>query len=381
MASNRNLTGARIAMATIMHTLNNNRKFTNIGTLQALRSPQLAALIAEMNPKNAQNENRLSIIQGQATPTARVQLSYRPQKAGTVKTSRTVASGARPNDAVTLNVDYALHRELDADFETVDFMILEAEAERYLDQVNAGKFVGTAGEYKTMGIVGEAIVSRLESVLQSVNSAALSAVIAAVGGNLTLGATSPTNTAVPDITLYNTDNSIKLDLWEWINNVKTVHAMVGKPIIIGGNKALGWMNRKGIVSMSSIGYDYTKVYNELDFEFYYDPAVDTASGAGHILVLDPGAACLETVMEHEDIIKQKKVANTSYGKAAVAVAQYGADTFAMDLDLRVKEYDTAYPKWTVTPSTQFGIFTRPAGYFKDYGGWDTYTGIVRARLV
>lgn len=380
MAKNVNIGAARIVMAAIMHTLNNNRKFSNIGTLQALRSPQLAALIAEMNPKNAKDQGRLSLAPGTLTP--RVRLNYRKQYKPTVKTTRTVTTGERPQPATGIDVDYALHREYDKRFETIDFFALEAEAEAYLNQVNAGKVNATVGEYKLLGIIGEEIVRTIEGgILQPMNKAALTALIAAVGGNLILGKTAPTNTAVPEIVLYDEKGIAKPDLFDFLGNLRRLHHMEGKPIVIGGNLMATYMDRQKIASAAD-GIDIQAMYQNLKVEWYFDQDIDTSLGQDEILIFDPGAACLEVILEHEEIIKMKRVANTSFGVASVSVAQTEAATFTMDFDLRVREDDTtAYPGWSVTPSTQFGIFTRPAGYFKDYDGWDTVTGVYRAKLV
>ncbi|OIN55657.1 hypothetical protein [Arsenicibacter rosenii] len=381
MARNVNLSNARIALAAINLTLNNGKKFENLGFMQALRSPQLAGLIEEMNPVNAQNDGRLSIIGGQATPQARVTLNYRPQISATVKTTRTVATGSNPADSVALNVDYVTHRELDRTLRTVDLLKMEKEAELYLDQVNKGIINGGANDYKLLGIWGEDACQTIENVLTSMNSAVGTSLIAGAGGNLLIGQVSPANVAVPNVIAFNTDGSLRLDLYDWIMDLKQVHAMQGKPIVIGGSRALKYMRKKGVASTASLGYDYKAMYDLLEIEFYYDPLVDTLSGSNHIIVIDPGAACLETLLEHGSVIKPKKVGNTSYGNISVNIAQTNAPTFTMDMDFRVKEDDsTSYPTYTYTPSSRFGTFLRPAGFFKNYGGWDTVTGVFRANL-
>jgi len=381
-----NLGLAPIATAALALTLSNRKRYSPLGTTQALRSPQLAALIAEMNPKNAKNENRLSIIQGGTTPVARVQLNYRPQETATVKTSRTVATGANPSDGQTTNVDYALHREMDLTYRTVDLMRLEAEAERYLEQADRGIVSVNLQDFRMLSDMGDQIARKADVVLTNVNTAVATALIAGAGGNLMIGAASPANLAVPNVNAFKADGSIHLDLFDWINNLATIHAFEGRPIVIGGMKALTWFNRRGIASAASLGYDYAAAFAALDIEFYYDPAIDTLSGADHIIVMDPGAACLETVMEHDliengGVLAATRVANTTYGTASLSVAQTNAETFSLDMDIRVREEDLAYPQYTITPSIRFGTFVRPAGYHKNYGGWETHTGIFRAKLV
>ncbi|WP_138994007.1 hypothetical protein [Larkinella sp. C7] len=379
MASGLNIAAARIATAAINHTLGNRKKFSPLGAVQAARSPQLSELIKEMNPKNAKNDNRLSIIQGQSTPQARVTLNYRPQHEATVKTSRTVANGSNPVGATALNVDYNTHRELDLTYRTVDLMALEKEAETYLQKLNAGQLTVNLPGFQLLSDMGDQIMRKSDSVLVNVNTSVLTAIISAVGGNLLLGTSS--NTAVQNIQAFNSDGSVNPNVMDWFNNMRTVHQFEGRPIVIGGLKALTYFSRKKIVSPAAIGYDFAKVFAELDVEFYYDPLVDTLSGQDHIIVIDPGAFCMETIAEHEDVIMQQKVANTTYGSATISVAQTDAPTFSLDMDIRVKEEDLAYPQWTITPSIHFGTFARPAGYHKNYDGWETVTGVFRAKLI
>ena len=382
MASNINLGVSQIVLAAINHTLGNGKRFSNVGFVQALRSPQNAALIKEMSPVNAKNENRLSIDQSAATPIAKVTLNYRPQTTATIKTARTVATGANPSGATGLEVTYNTHRELDWTYRTVDLMRLTAEAEKYLQQVNAGMLSVKTPGFELLSDMGDQIMRTADAVMQNVDTSIATAVIAAAGGNLMIGAASPANQAVPNVKAFNTnDGSISLDAYDWMMNLKVVHAIPGRLIVVGGLKALTWFNRRNIASAASLGYNYETALNALDFEFYYDPLVDTLSGQDHIIVMEPGAACLESIMEHQSVITVPRVANTSYGTASINIAQTVAPTFTMDMDFRVREEDLAYPQWTITPSMRYGIFTKPAGLIKNYGGWETQNGIYRAKLV
>ncbi|MCX6217602.1 hypothetical protein [Spirosoma sp.] len=385
MASNTNLSVARVALAAINMTLGNKKKFSPVGALQAARSPQNAGLIAEMNPKNANDANRLSTIPGQTTPQARVTLNYRPQEAATIKTNRTVATGSNPTQATSLNVDFVTHRELDLTYRTVDILALEKQTEDYLNKSNNGALAVNIANFPLLSDMGDQIMKRADSVLVNVDTAVLTALVAGVGGNLMLGTSS--NTGVPTITAFNSDGSVNPYVMDWFADLKNIHQFEGKPIVIGGLKALRYFNRKNIVSAAALGYDYAKVFDMLDVEFYYDPQVDTLSGTDHIIVMDAGAFCMESIMEHAPVneggvIPMTHVGNTSYGQASITIAQTTAPTFTLDHDIRVREDDSsAYPAFTITPSVHFGTFARPAGFFKNYAGWDTVTGIFRAKLI
>ncbi|ARK13061.1 hypothetical protein A6C57_23480 [Fibrella sp. ES10-3-2-2] len=381
-----NLSVAGIAQVAIALSLANKKRFSNLGFIQALRSPQLAGLISEMNPKSAREDGRLSIDTTQAVPVATVKLNYRPQEQATIKTTRTVATGSAPSEGTTLDVVYNTHRELDLTYRTVDLMRLTKQAEDYLKKADAGILQVNTADFALLSDMGDQIVRKADSVLTNMDTAVGTAVIAGAGGNLMIGAVSPANVAVPNVKAFNADGSMHLDFFDWLQNLRVVHAFEGTPIVVGGQKMLTWMTRKGVASAASLGFDYAKAYAELDIEFYYDAQVDTLSGADHIIVIDPGAACLETILEHEliengGVLAAKKVANTTYGTMSLNVAQTNAPTFSLDMDFRVREEDTAYPRYTITPSAHFGVFTRPAGYHKNYGGWETHTGIFRAKLV
>ncbi|GAB4023299.1 hypothetical protein GCM10028808_73320 [Spirosoma migulaei] len=384
MASNTNLAVARIAMAAISLTSGNRKKFSPYGSLQASRSPQNAALIAEMNPKNAKNGNRLSIISGQTTPQARVTLNYRPQETATVKTSRTVADGDRPTDATALNVDYTLHREEDYLYLTTDLMRLEKETEAYLKQVNAGNLSVNISGFQLLSDMGDNIMKKADYVLQNINTVIATALVAGAGGNLMLGPSA--NTGVPTIQGFNTDGSVNPYVWDWLTDLMQIHQFEGKAICVGGAKWQRYFNRKKIASAASLGFDYAKLFELLDVEFYYDPSIDTLSGQDHLIVMDAGSFCMETIMEHEliengGVLAATKVANTTYGTASLSVANTAAPTFTLDHDIRVREQDTAYPKYTITPSIHFGTFAKPAGFTKNYDGWETVTGIFRVKIL
>ncbi len=381
-----NLALAGVAQVAIALTLSNRKRFTNLGFTQSLRSPQLAGLIAELNPKNAKDDNRLSIDTTQAVPVATVRLNYRPQETATVKTSRTVDTGAAPSEGQGLNVVFNTHRELDLTYRTVDLMRLEKQAEEYLKKADAGILTVSIADFNLLSDMGDQIVRKADAVLVNHNTAMATALIAGAGGNLMIGSASPANTAIPNIKAWNADGSLSLDFFDWLQNMRVIHAFEGTPIVVGGQMMLTWMRRRGTAGASSLGIDYEKAFNELDVEFYYDAAVDTLAGQDQIVLFDPGAACMETILEHNliengGVLANNKVANTTYGTMSLNIAQTGAPTFNLDMDFRVREEDTAYPRYTITPSIHSGVFVRPAGYHKNYGGWETHTGIFRAKLV
>ncbi|UHG93282.1 hypothetical protein [Spirosoma oryzicola] len=381
-----NLGIAGIAPVALALTLANGKRFKNYGFLQAARSPQLAALIAELNPQTARADGRYSSVKENGKPKAVVKLNYRPQINATPLTERTVTTGAGPVEDQSIDVPFNVHRELPLTYETTDIIRLAKETEEYLKRANANQFAVSLSDFKMLSDMGDQILRRTDAVLASVNTAVGTAMLAGAGGNLMIGSTSPANMAVQPITAFKSDGSLSLDPFDFFAELKQTHHFEGKPIVIGAKKFAKWLRRKGIATAADLGYDYAAAFAELDIEGYFDEDADTILGPDEILIIDPGAACMETILEHRlydqgGVIPGNKVANTTYGTASFNIAQTNAETFQMDIDMRVREEDTAYPRFTITPSMHFGVFTRPAGYHKNYGGWETHTGIFRAKLV
>lgn len=383
MANNVNLTAARIVRACIMHTAENQPKFTQIGTLQALRSPQLAGLTEAMSAKVASEQNRLSFEAGVGADDVvpKVRLNYRKQyTTGTTSSTRSVnTSGTRPGSATELDVTYTGYKQYDLEFRTIDIMSLEEAAKKYYDGIMSGAVQLDAGESAKMTEAAlEFYLTCEKDLLIPINTAALTALITGVGTNRVTGSATP-----KDIYLYKADGTLREDFWEYLNSLSVVHGVTGKWIVIGGLKLINYLNRKKILTVNNLGLDAQAMYNDLPAEFYYDPQIDTTYGQDKILIIEPGSACWQQIMEHEMIVKKKKAANTSFGSAKLNIAQFNSPTFTLNIDLRVREYDTTkYPYDIVTPSSGlYGVFTRPAGFAKAYDGWGTYTGIIGAKLV
>ncbi|UHG91770.1 hypothetical protein [Spirosoma oryzicola] len=389
MANNVSLSPARIVRAAIMHTTENAPKFNNIGTLQAMRSPQLAGLTEAMSAKVAGEEKRLSFEQGATADDIipKVRLNYRKQySTGTTTSTRTVdTSGNRPGSVNEMDITYAGYKQYNLEFRTIDIMSLEETAQKYYDSVIGGGVQLDAGESaKLTEVALEFYLTVEKDMLEPLNTAALTALTTAVGTNKV------TNTAVPkDIYLYKSNGDLREDFWEYLNSLSTLHGVSSKWIIIGGLTWVNFMGRKKIRGMNNVGLDAQQMYDDLPIEWYYDPKIDSLYGMNKILIIEPGSAAWQQIMEHEVIVKKTKAANTTFGGAKINLAQYNVDKFGrpnpfvMNIDLRVREYDTTkYPYEIVTPSSGlYGMFTRPAGYAKSYDGWDTYTGIIGAKLV
>jgi len=392
MANEINLSPARVLRTAIAHVSTNGMKFNQIGTLQALRSPLLKPLTDELMPERANDEKRLSFLNGAGgdddiVPT--IEVNYQTQYIPTSKkTTRGVnTTGERPKAPQTVVVEFKMYREYTHAYKTVDFVKLTAEAEAYLAKTKAGAVpdIGDAN-FNGLKIIGSSIMDTIEGgLLTDMNADMLTMLIAGRGGNLTVGKVAPANNVEPIIALYNADDmkTNNRGFWETLNALRREHNIKERLIVIGGRRVMKFMDFKEVVSPTTLGVDQKAIYDKLPVDFYYDPEIDTLYGMDKILVIDPGAACFQNVLEHLHIVKQKQVANTSFGFMSFSIAQYDSPTFDMKFDLRVQESDQGkYPSWLATPSSGlYGAFIRPSGFFKNYGGWNTVTGIFGYQVV
>lgn len=384
MANDINLAPARIVRAAINTTPNNEHRFTQVGTLQAMNSPQLAKLKTAMSPRVASEDNRLSWRPGtgrhDAIPVVR--LNYRKQySTGGTRSVRTVGGGgaglSAPNE---VDVEYNNYKEYPLEFKTLDFSILEPAAKAYEAAEAANVSLGDNEIAGLAEVRDEVLLTIEKDLLEPINSSCVTALIAGVGTNKV------TNSAVPkNIVLYGADGRIRKDFLRYLGSLAQVHGMTGKWIVIGGLTLTNFMKDAEIMGINDAGLDAGAMYSKLPIEHYYDPAIDILYGQDKILIIDPGSAAYQAILEHGafGIVKQKEVANTTFDTGSIAISQFNSPTFQLPIDVRVRAYDTEkYPFWEVILSSGlFGLFTRPAGFFKTYDGWQTYTGIIGAKLL
>lgn len=393
MARKLNIGYSEIVKTSLMHTTDNGRRFGSFGTLISLRSPLRQPIIREIDPKVATEQNRFShYLDGSRNPIGRVTLQWRPQtQAAGLSSSRrnkanTISGAQNESAVVTENVDYNIHNEWTEGFDQAQLMKLEPAAESYLNAVNSGLSLNNpntganAAMWQGLAEIGERIMEKIETaILEPLNTVCLTNMIAGVGKNLVDGSD---GTTIPTIVLYADDDKVKKDFVAYVMNIMRKHQMKTKPIVVGGTLAAQFITEMGWTSLQDIGYDFDRIRAQMPFEFYYDSQIDTTYGDGYILISEPGAAAVNFVPEHEDVIKAKKVSETTFTKGSISLMGFDTELTTVDMDLRIIESDAgAYPQLYVVPSLRAGIFTRPEGAIKTTGGFEDVTGIWAARLV
>lgn len=389
MARNLNIDYNRVITTSIMHTIENGRRFKSFGSTLSLRSPQRREIIREINPVVADEQKRLSHVRdGNGNPVAKVTLQYRPQRpalglSSSRRTKADLISNAQTEGTVlTEDVIYDQHNEYAEKFTQAQLMKLEPAAETYLNSVNKGLQISNKDKALWQGLaeVGERIIERIETgIFVPLNTYATSNLIASIGTNLVDNSTAA---ALPVIVLFDADGRVKKDLLVYLSNIMRSHALSYKPIIVGGTLMANWVQAMGWTSVQDLGYDGEKMMQNMPFEFYFDSDIDASYGWGRILIQDAGAAAMEFVAEHGEVIQADKVSDTTFTRASMSLLGFDTQQTTIDFDLRIIESDAnAYPEVYVAPSLRAGMFTRPAGAIKTYGGFENVTGIWGARLV
>lgn len=388
MARDLNIDYNRVITTSIMHTIENGRRFGSFGAMLSLRSQQRREIINSINPKIADEGGRLSHVRVGETPVAKVNMQWRPQRdsAGLSNTRRnkatTIAQAQDEAGVITDDVTYDIHNEWTEKFLQTQLMKLEPAAETYLNAVNKGLSLNNANNAMWQGLaeIGERIFETIEtSIFKPLNTSVIAALIAGIGLNMVDG-TNALN--LPVIALFDEEGRPKPDLIMYMAEIMRIHDLKFRPIVIGGSMLTRYVTALKLSATQDYGYDAVKMLAQLGFEFYYDSTIDGLYGQDQIIITDAGAAALEFLAEHTDVIKAKKVGNTTFTSATISLQGYDTDLTTIDMDLRVIESDDdAYPKLYVVPSLRAGIFVRPQGVIKNYGGWASYTGIFGAKLV
>lgn len=393
MAKQLNINYSRIIKTAIMHTIENGRRFNSHGAMLSLRSPQRREIINEINPVVANEGNRLShtntTVGGVIVPVAQVTLQWRPQRpANALSTTRRnkadlISNANNESTVLEDTITYDIHNEYSEGFTQVQMMKLEPIAEQYLNSVNKGLNINNKGNAMWQGLaeVGERIFETIDnSIFDPLNLSCTANLIAGIGKNLVDGTTAAN---IPTIALFNDRKQPLPDLIIFLENIRRKHQLKNKKlIVVGGSLLTEWVAVMEMSAVQDLGLDSAKMLSKMPFEFYYDSNIDTNYGQDKIIVSDPGAAALEFVQEHKDVIKANKVGDTTFTTATMSMMGFDTATTTIEMDLRIVESDSGpYPQIYVAPSVRAGIYTRPPGAIKTYGGFEDQTGIWGIQLV
>jgi hypothetical protein len=395
MANNVNLGTARVLMAAIRHTMNNDYKFSTLGAVAAVQDPAFNEIRTAINPKLKKDDTSLAWrnIGTRQVPILHVDVNYHPQGAGgAVLTERTRvdASPVEATAATTMTVKYDYHVEKHFK-QDVRKELLEPRAQQYIQDYLSGKMRLDATLGSAMANIGAKMFRDMEPWLfRPYNKYVLQQLIARIGKNKAFpGVVTPTAAApLVQVNGYEVVGAKTLPLVaprEALMNTKTMNKFAGKGILIGGSIWMQWHRSMAYMVANNDGVDFAKVYNQLPWVFYYDEDIDTEYGQDQAIYIDPGATAFEQVSAHDRSYtylqpEDFETDDTSLGMAYFNIQQYmnemepgqvnipTALPFAMDLRVQKQMDGNDLPVKIWKPSISAGNFIRPLGFFTSDSG-------------
>lgn len=393
MANDVNLSKtARAVKASVMHLAENGYKFDSYGALEAMQDPAFTATRQAINPLTMPKDNTLAWVTkaGRNIKVPKVEISYKPQIVQSAITERTKQStGTTLTDATSHTIYFDKHWEYTWK-KTVPDELLEDAAQNYLRALISGKLtMGRVANLDGMmnNLAFELYGSMVPTIFGPANTYINNTLIAGVGKNKAYSSESGDSPCV-QVSLYDAKGNPKRDFVSAIMNTKVANKINGKPILIGGLKALTWHRDMGLYKTNQDGLDFTAVYSSLPWVFYYDEAIDTLYGQNKVILLDPAAAAFDSVAYHGPSGLYAGVAkndNTYFETGSIRFTQFKGDepglnntagVMSMMFDLRVAEQQDTYdqPEQLITPSFSCGMYTRPLGF------WTADTGLTMNKV-
>ena len=390
MGDNVNLGTARVYMAAIRHTMNNDYKFSTLGAVAAVQDPAFNEIRSAINPVQATDPTAIAWrnIGTRQVPILHVDVNYNPQGVGgTVLTERTKTDGSPVEGgsatSVTIKYDYHAEKHFKQD---VRKELLEPRAQQYLRDYLRGKVTLDASMAQAMANIGSKMYRDMEPWLfRPYNKYVLQQLIARIGKNKAYPSVVLPTAAAPLVQVngYEVSGAKTLPLIaprEALINTKTMNKFGGKGILIGGSIWMQWHRSMAYMVANNDGVDFAKVYNSLPWVFYYDEDIDTEYGQDQAIFIDPGAVAFEQVSAHDRRYtyleaESFEMPDTSLGVAYFNIAQYANEMepgqvnvpstlpFAMDLRVQRLMDNNDLPTKIWKPSISAGNFIRPLGFF------------------
>lgn len=404
MANNTNLLlTARAVMAAVQHLPENGIQEENLGALQAMQDPAFTALRQAINPLVPGDDKSLAWVTkaGRDVKVPKVTITYKPRVIQTAISERTKqSSGVTLTDGTSMNVYFDQHKEKTWQ-KTINKELLEDSAQNYIRALLGGKL--TSGrvrgiDHMLSNLGFEMFGSMVPTIFTPANTYILSTLVAGIGKNKAYPTASSPTTAAPciSVTAYDSKGNPTKDLRNAIANTKLANKIQGKPILIGGLKALQWVRDLAIYRTNQDGLDFVAAYGTLPFVFYYDGQIDTTYGQDQVILVDGGAVAFDSVNYHgpNGLIKEPQSANTYFDRGVIRFNQFKGDEpglantpgiMSMGFDVRIAEQNDTndLPEQLITPSFSYGMYTRPTGFFTSDSGdvLNAVTGIYGFKLV
>lgn len=390
-------------MAAVQHLPENGIQEENLGALQAMQDPAFTALRQAINPLVPGDDKSLAWVTkaGRDVKVPKVTITYKPRVIQTAISERTKqSSGVTLTDGTSMNVYFDQHKEKTWQ-KTINKELLEDSAQNYIRALLGGKL--TSGrvrgiDHMLSNLGFEMFGSMVPTIFTPANTYILSTLVAGIGKNKAYPTASSPTTAAPciSVTAYDSKGNPTKDLRNAIANTKLANKIQGKPILIGGLKALQWVRDLAIYRTNQDGLDFVAAYGTLPFVFYYDGQIDTTYGQDQVILVDGGAVAFDSVNYHgpNGLVKEAQSANTFFDRGVIRFNQFKGDepglantpgVMSMGFDVRIAEQNDTndLPEQLITPSFSYGMFTRPTGFWTSDSGdvMNAVTGIYGFKLV
>lgn len=390
-------------MAAVQHLPENGIQEENLGALQAMQDPAFTALRQAINPLVPGDDKSLAWVTkaGRDVKVPKVTITYKPRVIQTAISERTKqSSGVTLTDGTSMNVYFDQHKEKTWQ-KTINKELLEDSAQNYIRALLGGKL--TSGrvrgiDHMLSNLGFEMFGSMVPTIFTPANTYILSTLVAGIGKNKAYPTASSPTTAAPciSVTAYDSKGNPTKDLRNAIANTKLANKIQGKPILIGGLKALQWVRDLQVYKTNQDGLDFVAAYGTLPFVFYYDGQIDTTYGQDQVILVDGGAVAFDSVNYHgpNGLVKEAQSANTFFDRGVIRFNQFKGDepglantpgVMSMGFDVRIAEQNDTndLPEQLITPSFSYGMFTRPTGFWTSDSGdvMNAVTGIYGFKLV
>ena len=374
------------------------KNYSRYGGIMALLSPSQKELYDDLNPMLECNKNR---FQQNAAGQPQMTYQYDPMRSVAVAgNALTCAIGQGP--VAALSGTYTVNRikELGSRLTAQEWTAFCCGAEEFFKKEHQGVSFDQRIETKlagleVSGVVKRNIGNRIDfDLLQPIENDVITALVAGVGLNPATGSNAPQN-----INLINAQGQVTENLNIMVQQIQAkMNWCNGKWILLTGTGARvqSYFNRCGISCCNSTqGLDPKAVVAQSAsyFEWYRSTSIDSLIGVDGAFLIAPNSATAHFMTNFPEMQGGiNSWANTNYGKIYLD-GDYCNDQSCVDqpayapmeFGVRVRELGCidgfVRPAMNISLDTQYGIFTKPAGFYYASGPFVNYTGIIRVNFV
>lgn len=384
MAEQANLSATnRLLVLGLMHVQNLGHRGDTYGAITALRMPQSASLLSQIDPMSPTGGDKVAWkkISGVDRSIPTVRYDFRPTNARSVVTTRVhqPTAGTLPNDGSSFTVDFDLYFETEPIIKQPNNFIREEQAQSYIERIKGANLAQRTGILNevcrlTGSYVQEMYDNIATGIFPALNTALLTRLIANVGKNKAYPTAVTPTAAAPFVSLtgFDANGVAKKDVMEAIRTTKRVNKFVGKPVVIGGESMVKYLANFELLDVNQNGFNYAKINRFADFDFVYDDAIEGLNGAGSFLLLEPNSACLkEFTYTGTQFLQAGRHENTMFTTMRGSIMQFDEDNalntvpsqLALDFDLRITESISAgaFQQANFIANIAGGTFLRPLG--------------------